>query len=140
MSLDLLSVQDQIITKLNEIAQDVYETAAPEDTKLKFASDGMILPYVVVEFGDIEESPLANGIMSTKYNTGQSFIIVSCIAPTQRAARQVAGVVREKLTGFIPEDAGELRLSGSSSVTMIDSKPNRYITELSFAFPVNTIW
>jgi hypothetical protein len=141
MSLNLLAVQDQITAKLNELAQDVYETTPPEDTKLRFDANGMALPYIVVEFSDMYENALANGILSTRYDVKTSYIIVSCVAPTERASRQVAGAVRDKLTGFKPTDAGELRLEGGASgYTSLDVKPNRYVSELAFTFPVNTVW
>jgi hypothetical protein len=141
MSLDLLAVQDQIITKLKELPQDVYETSTPDDSKLNFDSSGNILPYIVVEFSDMEDAPGAGGILSSKYNVGMSYIIVSCIGPTERSSRQVAGVVREKLTGFNPTDAGELRTAGGGvSYTSQTSKVNRFVSELAFTFPVNTVW
>ncbi len=141
MSLNLLAVHDQITAKLSEIPQAVYEIAAPDDSKLAFDSNGMILPYVVVEFSDMYEAVGAGGILSSKYDVGESFATVSCIGPTQRSARQVADVVRNKLTGFIPEDAGELRLFGGSRYFATqDAKPNRYVAEVSFSFMVNTVW
>jgi hypothetical protein len=141
MSLNLLAVQDEITDKLRELAQDVYETSAPDDSKLKFDTNGTILPYIVVEYADMYQAIGASGIVSSKYDVKTSYIVVSCVAPTQRSARQVAEVVREKLTGFIPADAGELKLSGGGATyTTPDSKPNRYIAELAFTFPVNTAW
>jgi hypothetical protein len=141
MSLNLLDIQDEIIEKLKEIPQDVYETSAPDDSKLKFDPSGNILPYVVVEFSDMQELGVGNGITSSKYNPMQSYIIVSCIGPTERSTRQVADVVRNKLTGFIPEDAGELRLAvGSRVATLQDTRPNRYSSEVAFVFIANTVW
>lgn len=141
MSLNLLAVQDQITAKLSEIPQNVYEVSAPDDSKLPFDASGMVLPYAVIEFSDMYEMPGVGGIMSTKYNTSESFVTVSCIGPTQRSARQVADVVRNKLTGFIPEDAGELRLFGGLRYFATqDAKPNRYVAEVSFIFVVNTVW
>jgi hypothetical protein len=141
MSLNLIAVQDEITSKLNELAQDVYETSAPDDSKLRFDDSGMILPYIVVEFADMYESAQAGGILSSKYDVKTSYIIASCIAPTERAARQVAGLVREKLTGFTPADAGEMVLAGGGvSYAAQDAKPNRYVSELAFTFPVNTVW
>nr|DAW17369.1 MAG TPA: Protein of unknown function (DUF3168) [Caudoviricetes sp.] len=119
----------------------VYETTPPDDSKLKFDASGMMLPYIVVEFSDMYDVPLAGGIVSTKYDVKGSYIIVSCIAPTERAARQVAGAVRSKLLGFKPTDAGELVLNASGAVyTLMESKINRYVSELAFSFPVNTVW
>lgn len=141
MSLDLLSVHDSIATKLREIPQDVYETTAPDDSKLKFDPNGMVLPYVVVEFSDMYDNGTSNGIISSKYNVGDAYVIVSCVGPTERSARQVADVVRDKLTGFTPVNAGEMRLMGRSIFfTAKDSKPNRFVSEVSFTLPVNTVW
>lgn len=141
MSLNLLAVQDQITTKLKEIPQDVYETSAPDDSKLKFDTSGMILPYVVVEFSDMYESGQPGGILSSRYDVAEAYLTVSCIGPTQRSARQVADLVRDKLAGFLPTDSGELRVAGGSRYfASQDIKPNRYITEVAFTHSVNTVW
>lgn len=141
MSLNLLAVQDQVTAKLRELSQDVYETAAPDDSRLKFDSNGTILPYIVIEFSDMYESGATKGILSAQYNVAESFIIVSCIGPTERSVRQVADLVRQKLTGFAPEDAGELKFSGGNRYYAgQDSRPNRYVAEVSFVFSVNTVW
>jgi hypothetical protein len=141
MSLNLLAVQDSIATKLKELSQDVYETAAPEDSKLRFDSSGMILPYIVIEYADMYEATGAAGIVSSRYDVKTSYVVVSCIAPTERSARQVAELVRDKLTGYTPTDAGELKLSGGGvAFTAQEAKPNRYIAELAFTFPVNIVW
>jgi hypothetical protein len=140
MSLNLLAVQDQITDKLKELPQDVYETTAPDDSKLRFDANGMILPYIVILFSDMYESPDSRGILSARYNTGTSYVDVLCVGPTQRSARQVADLVRDKLTGFIPEDAGELRFNGGTRYAGVDPRPNRYEAELSFVFPVNVVW
>lgn len=141
MSLNLLAVQDQITAKLNELPQDVYETAVPDNEKIKH-SNNLFLPYIVVFYGDMSESPRGRGITSVRQNMGVSYAIVRCIAPTDRAAKQVAGLVRDKLTGFKPSDAGELRLSsgGTSYAESDDSTgPTRYMTEIPFTFAVNTV-
>jgi hypothetical protein len=141
MSLDLLSVQDEITTKLKELAQDVYETTAPDDSRLRFDINGMILPYIVVEFADMYDDTTASGILSSRYDVKTSYIVVSCVGPTQRSARQVTQLVRDKLTGFIPSDAGELTLAGGGlSYTVADPKPNRFVSEIGFTFKVNTVW
>jgi hypothetical protein len=140
MSLDLLAVQDQITAKLRELAQDVYETTAPDDSKLRFDANGMILPYIVVRYSDMYDSIDSRGVVSSRYDTKVSYADVMCIGPTDRSVRQVAGLVRDKLLGFTPSDAGELRIDGGTHYVGIDPKPNRFEAELSFVFPVNTVW
>lgn len=140
MSLNLLAVQDQITAKLRELAQDVYETSAPEDSKLNFDSSGNLLPYIVVQYSDMYPGS-SNGITGARYNMGQSYALITCVSNNQRASRQVADLVRDKLTGFSPSDAGELRLAGGSiDYSNPDAKPSRYVTEVGFVFAVNTAW
>lgn len=140
MSLNLLAVQDQITEKLRELAQDVYETAAPDDNKLRFDSNGMILPYIVVQYSDMYEGMDSRGITSSRFDTKVSYADILCIGPTERSARQVAELVRDKLLGFVPSDAGELRTEGGARYASLDAKPNRFVSEISFTFPVNTVW
>lgn len=141
MSLNLLPTQDAIAARLRELSQDVYETSAPEDAKLRFDANGTILPYIVVEFADMYDSLSSGGILSTRYDTKTSYIIVSCVAPTERSARQVAEVVRDKLTGFVPVNAGELTQSGGGiAYSAQNQKANRFTSELAFTFPVNIVW
>jgi hypothetical protein len=138
MSLNILAVHDQITAKLNELTQNVYETNPPEDSKLAFDANGMMMPYIVVTYTDLDQSAQTNGIIGARYNTGTSNAFVTCVAPTERAARQVANEVRDKLTGFKPSDAGELVLFGGA--VDYDGKTNRYLNEVIFRFQVNTAW
>lgn len=140
MSLNLLAVQDQITAKLRELAQDVYETAAPDDSKLRFDDAGNLLPYIVVQYSDMYPGT-ANGITGARYDSGKSYAIATCVSGNQRASRQVADLVRDKLVGFTPDDAGEIRFAGGSiDYSNPDAKPNRYVTEVGFTFVVNTAW
>lgn len=141
MSLNLLAVQDDITAELRTLPQDVYETSAPDDSKLRFDANGMVLPYIVIEFADLYPSINGNGIVSSKYDLKESFVVISCIGPTERSARQVANMVRSTLTGYTPVDSGQLvQAGGSISYASQDSKPNRYIAELTFTFSTNTVW
>ncbi len=141
MALALLPTQDDIVAKLGELAQDIYETSAPDDSKLRFDGSGMILPYIVLEFSDMYDVAGASGILSTRFDTKASYVIVSCVGPTERSVRQVAELVRDKLTGYIPVGAGEMKLSGGGvNYAQAENKPNRYVSELAFTFPVNIVW
>jgi len=141
LSLDLLSVQDQIVTQLETMAQDVYVTAVPDDTKVKHGATGLFLPYVVALFADVKEAASGNGITSVRHNPGISYCVIQSHGPTERSARQVANVIRDKLTGFTPTDAGELRLSGGRTYSTVENNavPKKYISEVAFTFIVNTV-
>jgi len=141
MSLNLLAVQDQITAKLRELAQDVYETAPPEDSKLRFDANGNLLPYIVVQYSDMYPMGFAGGIVSAKYDVARAYCLVSCVAPSERAARQVSDAVKNKLMGFKPTDAGELTFGGGSiEYASEESRASKYVADVGFEFPVNTIW
>jgi hypothetical protein len=135
----LLTIQDAIVARLNELAQDVYDDGVPEETKLRFSTDGILLPYLIVEHAGLvaKDMPIS-GVMGA---SGQSSVTVLCIGPNQRSSRQVAGLVREKLTGFKTSGSGELT-PNLAPYTYVDgnARPIRYVTEVSFDFITDTVW
>jgi hypothetical protein len=92
-------------------------------------------------FTDVKEAASGNGITSVRHNPGISYCVIQAHAPTERAARQVANIIRDKLTGFKPTDAGELRLSGGRTYSSVENNavPKKYISEVAFTFIVNTV-
>lgn len=141
MSLNLIAVHDQITTKLRELPQDVYETSAPEDSKLKFDASGRLLPYIVVQYSDMYPTGTGNSIVGAKYDAAQSYMLVTCVAENERAIRQVADLVKNKIVGFKPSDAGEIKFEGGAiTYAATETKPNRYTVEIGFIFQVNTAW
>ena len=141
MSLDLLSIQDEIVNELNDLPQDVFVTAVPDDSKVPHGANGLFLPYIVALFSDMKEMASGNGITSVRHNPGISYCVIQTYAPTERAARQVSNLVRDKLTGFKPNDAGELRLSGGKTYSTVETNavPKKYVSEVAFTFVVNTV-
>jgi hypothetical protein len=138
MALSLLPTQDAIVTKLNELIQTVYENGVPDDAQLEY-NNGIMLPFISPFFGGMARSTDGRGIVSARQDLGESYCIVQCVGPTERSSRQVADAVREKLTGFIPTDAGELRpvTNGRTVLPDFSSRPAKYITEVAFTYSVN---
>ena len=138
---NLLTIQDTITAKVNEWSQDVYVTAVPDDVKISHGANGLFLPYIVIYFSDVQEAPNGQGIVSSRQNLGISFCAVECVAPTERAARQVADLVRDKLVGFTPTGAGEMRIAGGRTYGAVetDAVPKKYISEISFNYLINTV-
>jgi hypothetical protein len=139
MGLSLLPIQDEIVTELKELAQTVYENGVPDDTALEY-SNGTMLPFIVPFFGGYARSSDGRGIVSSRQDLGESYCVIQCAGPNERSSRQVADLVRGKLTGFKPNDAGELKPAGNSRVVLPDfsSRPAKYITEVTFRYAVNT--
>jgi hypothetical protein len=139
--MSLLAIQDAIVTKLKELAQDVYDDGVPEETKLRFSTDGIMLPYIIVEHAGVVPSPNGSPIAGVAGASGKSSTTILCIGPNQRSSRQVAGLVRQKLTGFKVATSGELTPS-LAPYTYIDgnARPIRYVTEITFDFITDTVW
>lgn len=142
MALSLLPVHDQIIQKLEELAQDVYSTTAPEETSLRYDTSGLLLPYIVVTFSSMTSIASERGITGPRQDLGRSHAIVSIIGPSDRSVRQVMDLVIDKLTGFQPTDAGLLAPEGVGKPYMeasSGSRPVRFVSEIVFSFVVNTV-
>lgn len=139
MGLSLLPIQDEIITELQELSQTTYPNGVPDDSSLEY-QNGIMLPFIVPFFGGYARSTDGRGITSVRQDLGESYCIIQCVGPTERSSRQVADAVRNKLTGFVPTDAGELRPISNSRVVLPDfsSRPAKYITEVTFRYAVNT--
>jgi hypothetical protein len=99
-----------------------------------------MLPFIVPFFGGYARATDGRGITSVRQDLGESYCIIQCVGPTERSARQVSDLVRDKLTGFIPSDAGELKPVGNSRVVLPDftSRPAKYTSEVTFRYVVNT--
>lgn len=139
MGLSLIPIEDEIITKLKELPQTVYENGVPDDANLVY-SNGTMLPFIVPFFGGYARAIDGRGITSSRQDLGESYVIIQCVGPTERSSRQVADVVRDKMTGFTPNDAGEMIPSGNSRFVTPDfsSRPAKYISEAVFRYAVNT--
>jgi hypothetical protein len=139
MGLSLLPIEDQIITKLKELPQTVYENGVPDDANLGY-SNGTMLPFIVPFFGGFARALDGRGITSVRHDLGESYIIIQCVGPTERSSRQVADLVRNKMTGFTPSDAGEMIPASNSRYVTPDfsSRPAKYISEVTFRYAVNT--
>lgn len=139
--MSLLNAQDAIVAQLSTLAQSVYDDGVPEDTRLQFDTNGMLLPYIVVEHAGVTAMAAGQPITGVADGSGESSVTILCIGPTQRSSRQVAALVRQKLTGFKPEASGELRPI-SAPYTYIDgnARPVRYVSEIVFSFALNNVW
>lgn len=142
MALSILPVHDQIMTKLEELPQDVYSTTAPEESVLAYDTNGMLLPYIVVTFSSMVSVATERGITGPRQDLGRSFMIVQVVGPTDRSVRQVMDLVIDKVTGFQPTDAGIVTPEGVGKPYMdisSSTRPVKYVSEMVFSFAVNTV-
>ena len=142
MALSLLPVHDQITNKINELSQDVYVTSVPDEAVLRYDANGLLLPYIIVNYSGIVQIRTERGITGPRQDLGRSYAVVSCVGPTERSTRQVMDLVVDKLTGFQPTDAGYLSpetVGRPYASYDSNSRPVKYVTDIVFNFAVNTV-
>jgi len=79
MSLALLPVQDQITTHVKELAQDVYENGVPEDNELVYSTDGMMMPFIVVQYSGFIQRSTERGITGPRQDLGSKLCRFLCV-------------------------------------------------------------
>lgn len=140
--MSLLSIQDAITAKLNELPQTVYENIIPEDKILEYNANGNLMPFIVAQYSGMVLDRLSRGIVGVRSDSGLSYVEVLCVGPSERSARQVAGLVRDKLTGYAPTGAGQLEPEASGKpygVSDASNRPIKYVVSVPFIFSVNSV-
>lgn len=142
MSLNLLPVQDAITTKLEELAQTVYENSVPDDELLEHSVDGLMLPFIVIRHSGFIQPANERGITGPRQDLGRSFADIMCVGPTERSSRQVLDLVIDKLTGFQPTGGSILTPEGIGKPYVVydaSGKASKFVSDISFSYAVNTV-
>lgn len=140
MSLDFRPTRKEIVARLRELPQDLYESVVPDDSELR-TSGGIILPYNVIMWTNPILVTRGRGIVGVRKDLFSMTCTVHSISPNYESAVDTHAGVFDKLTGFQPINASELRpWGGFSTDTSTDkAKPTKYIHSQGFSMYVNTI-
>lgn len=132
-------VQDSILEYLRADTRipNVWEEIVPAGVEVPKEND-VFLPYVLVSFGG--QAPVRQdqqGICSSALDLKWTSVGIECIGQYPKHKRDLAGVIREKLEGYIPGIGwGQLReqLSDSYTVKVPDFSlwPVRFATGIVF--------
>lgn len=139
-------VQDSIIAYLNNDTRipNVWEEVVPAGVELPREQD-VFLPYVLISFGG--QAPVRQdqqGIVSSALDLKWTSVGIECIGQYPKHKRDLAGVVRELLEGYVPGPGwGQLReqLSDSYTVKVPDFSlwPVRFATGITYNVQDNAI-
>lgn len=148
MAFILESLRQDIVDYLeSQIPQDVYRGGVPEPGNLLYNSNGQLIPYVVVGFGDMAQGG-SRSIVGARGDSYYFLVNVFCIASDigttsgSTIAERIQANVIDKLLGYKPTNAGQLnKVPGGSSFVMVNEqgKPNAYIAVASFRVFMNVI-
>lgn len=140
MALDFRPTRKEVVAKLRELPQDLYEGVVPDNEELR-TSGGIILPYNVIMWTNPILVSRGRGITGVRQDMYSMTCTVHSISPNYNASVDAHAEVFNKLTGFQPINASELRpWGGFSTDTSTDkAKPTKYIHSQGFSMYVNTI-
>jgi len=139
MGLQLEPAIQDILAKVREIPDvQVFETEREAETSLTY-TDETFNPYIVVTFGAPVRAAYGRNIVSSRWDINVMWMTAICVAPIASMARSIRDQVNDKLTEFVPTDAGPLQLSGGANYGSANdlTDPVRYVSGTMFTFRHN---
>lgn len=139
--LDTYTTQQTIFDYLSaNLGFDVVDSEVP-DAGSVILTNGVLVPYVVVRFGDA----LANGQQMSfggpVYDGYYSPMMVLCVAPSGLEALELSSAVNKLLIGWTPDaNSGPLTKDfggGSMAIKAPNSKPSFFVAITAFRFLTN---
>lgn len=141
MGFILEDVREDIVAFLNSnVAQPVNRGAVPEPEDIVY-TNGLITPYVVVNFGDMAQGG-SRSFIGARGDGYYMMVNVFCIAQDAVVAEKIQSKVIDVLLGYKPQYAGQLnKMPGGSSFSMLQdqSRPSAFAALASFRVAFNTI-
>lgn len=143
MSLNTSDTEDDILARVKEsFPKTVYDVNIPEDDSLEYDSRGTLVPYAIVEWGDLQRRAGDRGIVSVRQDTYNYYFTVTIVAGRSSDARRLMRVMTDKLTGYRPVDAGEIvpKASMSFARSSATNRPMQYIYSTTYQCVTNLSW
>lgn len=108
--LNLVDIQDAILELFKEsIATPVFEQAVPDADTIR-KSSGVIVPYIALQFGDLQDRISGRGFTGVRANDYELPIYIQVVAADPRIARKIASdSVLDVMLGMSLPGTGEVR-------------------------------
>lgn len=102
-------------------------------------ANGIIQPYIVLNFSMPSRRTSDAGIVESKRDTYNVWFHASCVALDVDASRNLCGQVMDALVDFEPTNSSRITTQGSFSDTLAstDSVPKRFTEVARFRFSYN---
>lgn len=135
MGLDTYPLEQSIQAKLESIFPlKVYDDDIPEDESLEYDSHGTLVPFMIVEWGDLTRPLKDRTLVSVRNDSYNFFFTVSVVTGRSEDTSVFFGKLMDGLTGFRPTDSGEVIPKGSMrfSRSAVINRPTQYIRSATF--------
>lgn len=143
MSLDTSDLEDDVLAKIGELfPKEVFDGTIPEDSSLKYDSRDTLIPFAIVEWGDLRRLPNDRGIVSVRQDTYMYYFTISVVAGRSRDARRLMRAVTNGITGYRPTDGGEVVPKATMSFSRASNanRPTQYIYSTTYECVTNLRW
>lgn len=120
---DAVDIQDAILDHLrSEIPQPVYEQAIPDSTNVRKVN-GKIVPYVAIQFGDLQRKAGGNTYAGVRtYDYELPIYIQACSADASTTRRIASRSILNAMLGLKLDGTGEVRKRpGGAMFPMVNS-------------------
>lgn len=110
--LNLTEIQDTVFDHLEAaLPMKLYEEAIPDaDSVKKEKATGKIIPYVALQFGDLQDRISGRSFSGVRGNDYELPIYVQVVAAVPRTARRIASDnILDAMLGFSTDWSGEVR-------------------------------
>jgi hypothetical protein len=125
--------ENAIVARVQGVTPRVFVSEVPDSTPTP------AFPYVTLFFGGPIRAGTDHHITSSRNDTMVAYGTAQVQSLTDASARDVADVVRNALSGFIPPNCGELIIEGGLSYSNGTNAvpPTKYYREVGFTFRTN---
>ena len=143
MSLDVFDLEESILTKVKSLfPKKVYEDDIPQDDSLEYDERGTLVPFAIIEYGDLTRLRADRGIVSVRQDSYLYFFTVTVVTGRAKDTKRLMGKLTDGLIGFRPYDGGEITPRGSLkfSRSSTTNRPTQYIRSATFQCLTNLSW
>lgn len=135
--LNLSRLQDEILGYFeSKVPQPVYEQGIPDADTVKKVG-GKVLPYVAIQFGDLQERSSGRGFSGVRHNDYDLPIYIQVVAADPTVARRIASdTVLDAMLGVQMNWTGEVRKrpgGGMWPITNSNGATEAYLVPSSWA-------
>ena len=143
MSLNPYELEESILAQVKSLfPKEVYEDDIPEDDSLEYDSRGTLVPFAIIEYGDLTRLRADRGLVSARQDTYLYFFTVTIVTGRANDTKKMMGKMIDGLIGFRPVDGGEITPRGSMkfSRSSTTNRPTQYLRSATFQCVTNLSW
>ena len=144
MSLNMYDSEESVLDKIKEVYPDikVYEDDIPQDDSLEYDDRGTLVPYILVEWGDLTRMRADRGLVSVRQDSYLYFFTVTVATGRANDTKKLNGHLVDSLVGYRPVDGGEITPKGTMkfSLSTTTNRPVQYFRSTTFQFVTNLSW